>query len=345
MIGDIPNLLKDLQGAKSHRPDATARLVRSAVRLLAPEYAPIIDGAERLATHLGVRVTPEGIDVSRLKDVLSGASAEGIASMADGTSEPWTPFLNRLRKLSSGVVLIMGPRGAGKTQLAVRLAEQWRGQHGYAVLGINMYRQDRRPWITFKPISVFADGIEILVEALDEGQDPPPEICRRIVVIDESSLSLHPQGERGGILAVERAIRQARHVEWLVIIVCHLTKDLPTQMDWCDAVFVKEPTGKEMRADRDESRHYWEESSIAYRELRHHGLRGKPIEGWVYVDAEGLGYKGMMPYGMAEAEDPHQSGRVRRMEHDEAEEQQPGLTLDPRRLETINSSCEEIVRQ
>ena len=307
MIGDIPSVLRDVQAAKSGQPDAMARLAKSAVRLIAPEYAPVIDGVSRLANHLGVKLTPEGIDLTELRDLLVGSTGEQGENAAH---EPWDRFLSRLRRLSSGVVLVLGPRGSGKTCLAVRLAEQWRREHGYDALGINMYPQDRKPWIRFASMAVFARTIDVLTEHLDEGMEPPAEICRKIVLIDEAALSLHPQGQRGGILAVERAIRQARHLEWLLIVVAHLTKDLPTQMDWCDAVFIKEPTGKELTADREESQRYWQAADKAYRDLRRSGLRGKPIQGWVYVEAAGLGYSGMMPYGLAGNEDPYQAGQV-----------------------------------
>ncbi len=321
MIGDIPNLLKDLQGVKSHRPDATARLLKGAVKLFAPEYAPVVDGVERLASHLGVKLTSEGLDLTGLKGVLSGEGAdEGIASLAGPNAQPWWTFQTRLRGLRSGVVLLLGPRGSGKSTLAVRLAETWRRDHGYDVIAINMYRDDLRPWIQWRSIEVFGHAVDMLSEALEQGADPPAGIRRKIFLIDEASLSLHPKGTQKGILSVERAIRQARHLDWLIVVIAHLGADLPGQMTWCDAVMMKEPSGDEAEADREDNARYWQAATAAYRELRRAGLRGYPIQGWVYAHAPELGYKGMMPYGIAGKEDPWRSGRVRPMEPGEADE-------------------------
>jgi hypothetical protein len=312
MIGDIPSVLRDIQAAKSGRPDAAARLARAAVRLLAPEYMPVVEGAERLASHLGVRLTPEGVDLTELKAVITG-DGESTPPLSDPNARPWWGFQGKLRALRSGVVLILGPRGSGKSTLAVRLAETWRRDHGYDVIAVNMYRDDLRPWIQWRSIEVFADAVAALADALAEGQDPPEGIRRKVFLIDEASLSLHPRGTQKGILAVERAIRQARHLDWLIVVVTHLGTDIPGQMTWCDAVMIKEPSGDEAEADRPDNARYWQAAAAAYRDLRRSGLRGIPIQGWVYVHAPELGYRGMMPYGVAGREDPYQAGKVRAM--------------------------------
>ncbi|MGE5619037.1 MAG: ATP-binding protein [Sphingomonadaceae bacterium] len=310
MIGDIPSVLREIQAARSGQYDAAARLAKAAVRLLAPEYAPAVESVERLARHLGVRLTPEGIDLTELKAVITG-EGESTPPVSDPDARPWWSFQSRLRGLRSGVVLILGPRGSGKSTLAVRLAEAWRRDHGYDVIAVNMYRDDLRPWIQWRSIEVFADAVGMLADALSQGQDPPREIRRKVVLIDEASLSLHPRGTQKGILAVERAIRQARHLNWLIVVIAHLGADLPVQMTWCDAVMIKEPSGGEAEADRQDNARYWQAAAAAYRELRRSGLRGLPIQGWVYVHAPELGYRGMMPYGVAGREDPYQAGKVR----------------------------------
>lgn len=317
-VAELANLLRD--GASALRgeagADAKARLARSALAMFAPELAPVVDGAQRLASHMGVRLTAEGLDLTGLRDLVAGRP---IGEAVEAGDEPWRPFLSKLRGLRSGAVLILGPRGAGKTQLAVRLAEVWRREHGYHAFGINLYPGDRRPWITWRGVGIFLDAMENLVESLGQGVEPPDDIRRRILIIDEAALSLHPQGGRKAALAVSQAIREARHVQWLVVVVAHLTKDLPVQMTWCDAIFVKEPSGEEEFADREDSARLWQAAAMAYRERRRQGLLGKPIQGWVYTHAPDLGYKGMMPYGMAGEEDPHPGGPVRRIETPEGE--------------------------
>ncbi len=318
--GDISSLIRDGAAALTGNADAATklRLAKQALGILAPEYVPAIEGVGRLANHLGVKVTPEGLDMSGLRTLIAGE--EAMASMV-GEDRPWADFVSRVRHLRSGAVLILGPRGKGKTQLAVRLAEAWRREHGYDVLGINMYPEDRRSWMTWRSIKIFVDGIEQLTEALDQGIEPPQEIRRRVLIIDEAALSLHPQGSHTAALAVSRAIRQARHVEWLVVVVAHLTKDLPVQMTWMDAIFVKEPSGEEEFADREDSARFWQAAELAFKQLRKDGLRGKPIEAWVYAHAPDLGYKGMVHYMMAGEEDPHPGNRARRMDSGEVTEQ------------------------
>ena len=317
-VSEFSHLIKDGAAALTGQadPEAKMRLARSVLGIVAPEYAPAVDGVARLANHLGVKLTSEGLDIDGLRSILTG---EPPAESGAGAREPWATFIPKMRHLRSGVVLILGPRGSGKSTLAVRLAEAWRREHGYSVLAVNMYREDLRPWITMRPIEVFGRAMEDLTEALNEGQEPPTEICRRVVLIDEASLSLHPGGARKGILAVERAIRQARHLQWLIVVIAHLTVDLPVQMAWCDAIFVKEPSGDEAQLDRDTSEDLWQAASVKYKQLHREGLRGKPIQGWVYAHAPELDYRGMMPYGVAGEEDPH-PGPVRRLDPSEVPE-------------------------
>ncbi len=321
---DLANLIRDgAAAAHGGGLDSRARLLRSAVSLLAPQYAPHLRAVESVATRLGVRLTSEGLDVTGLQQLLTtgriGAGVDGSAGRSGVAG-----FVDRLTRLPSGVVLILGPRGKGKTTLAVKLAENWRRQHGYGVLGVNLYRSDSRPWITFKSINVFTQGVEQLVEAMEQGEDPPAEICRRVVLIDEAVLALHPRGKQTPILAVERIIWEARHLGWLLVIVAHLTKHLPTSMEAVDVTCVKEPTydedgtPQELRADRDDASPLWTAAAEAYRRQRADGLRGHPAAAWVYV--EGLGYRGMVHSGIAGVEDPWQPDQVQELKSGEVVE-------------------------
>ncbi len=127
---DLANLIRD-GAAATHGGglDARARLLRSAVSLLAPQYAPHLRAVESVAGRLGVRLTKDGVDVTGLHQLLTTGRI-GAGAGEDTNRSGVARFVDRLTRLPSGVVLILGPRGAGKTTLAVKLAENWRRQHG-----------------------------------------------------------------------------------------------------------------------------------------------------------------------------------------------------------------------
>lgn len=60
--------------------------------------------------------------------------------------QPWSDFSDHLLAMRSGVVVIFGSRGFGKSQLGIRLASNWKEEHNYKVEAINM-KWDRQPWI------------------------------------------------------------------------------------------------------------------------------------------------------------------------------------------------------
>lgn len=306
---NVANLLKDSAAALTGQADADAkvRLAKAGLAAFAPELVPYVDGAQRVAGALGVKLTSEGLDISGLHRLVTGEDG-GSSSDPDRAR---AAFVRRLYGMDSGVVLIMGPRGLGKTQLATSLAYNWRAAHGYPVLGVQLYRSDRRDWMIFKNMEVFIDGVGALVEAMDKGEDPPSDICRRVVIIDEAVLSLHPKGKLNPILAVERIIWEARHLRWLVVIIAHLTKHIPMEMEAVDATFLKIPQEPDavqelIRADRDDSRPLWEAAAEAYRRQQAEGLQDHPYKSWVYAHAPGLGYRGMISARLAGKDDPLQ---------------------------------------
>ena len=308
-VSELSHIIKDGAAALTGQagPEAKLRLARSVLGVVAPEYAPAVDGVARLASHMGLKLTDQGLDASGLRTLFGGDPG---ASSSRDPNRPRDAFFRRIRALESGVVLIMGPRGLGKTQLAAKLAYNWRAEHGYPVIGVQLYRSDRRSWMTFKNMDVFAEGVDALVEAMDEGEDPPSDICHRVVIIDEAVLSLHPKGKHNPILAVERIIWEARHLHWLVVIVAHLTKHIATEMEAVDVTFLKVPQPPDavtelIRADRDDAKPLWEAAAAAYRRQQQEGLGGHAYESWVYAHAPALGYRGMISSGLAGDEDPH----------------------------------------
>lgn len=277
--------------------------------------------AQGWRTALDVAVRPGAGEagaraVQAIKEVFDSNVIDG--EFREIGAPAWTGFLRWLKAQKWGCFVILGPKGGGKSYLALRLAQVWHELHDYPVIGVNLYPEDIQglPWVQRTGIASFGKMMARLTKAL-EGDDfeEDPEIDRkniepisiepmrrRIVIIDEASLVLHPGGPNSGRATARRAMAQARHLNWLVLYLGQLTRQLPMDLLLTEATFVKKPLGDEHRLDRDEPivHDLWEDAGNAFK-----GVRQMPewsqfpdTRAWAYVECKSPRYKGLMPYSI-----------------------------------------------
>ena len=186
-----------------------------------------------------------------------GISVNGIdAEYRVLNGEPWGDFAAWLKRQTWGAFVILGPKGQGKTQMALRLAEIWYGRRGYIVEAINIYPEDTVavPFVRHVGMKTFAKRIKALTMYLETGDEnvvikgktgqelkrgfdgevrqllddptiPTVEIIniesfkRRVVILDEASLSIGISGQDQGRQIARAAMAQARHLDWLILYI------------------------------------------------------------------------------------------------------------------------------
>ena len=232
---------------------------------------------------------------------IEGNAANGYHVEVEGY--PWDTAFRYLRGLRWGSFTILGPRGQGKTQLALRLAEKWRDKLGYEVETVGMYPEDRPSWATGVLPEDFvkrAVRLRAAINAVDtQGVERDPldamfddgapkkratsltveqadqlltAYSGRIVIFDEVGLNLG----RGGMSALRNAMldlfNQARHLGWLIIYCAQSSRQIPPDLLNGLGVFVKRPLGDEAGTDRDRgpTKEIWEAAVPAFELLRQH---------------------------------------------------------------------------
>ena len=236
-------------------------------------------------------------------------------------STPWGPFLTWIKRQRWGTFVILGPKGQGKSTLALRLAQVWHGETGWPVEVVNLYPEDRYPFTTAVSVKQFSNRIKSIIDLLNppepEEGEPAKELTpeqidralrqhkKRIVVIDEASLTVGVSGQDAGRLLVRQIMAQARHLDWLIIYVGQLARMLPTDLLNCEAVFIKKPNGREALTDRDDrlTQDLWTRAIEAFDTVQQSPWyidEFADMRAWAYVDCHDLGdgreFLGMMPF-------------------------------------------------
>jgi len=330
----MPDVLRLLQAA----PNAI-RLMDSVKRALNGDQSAIdylrsegwwqaLEIIQPGAGGIGQQVVHHGEQaVTAIRDALQGNIIEGEYREVLG----YDHFVRWIRRQRWGSYVIIGPKGQGKTTLALRLAQVWNNETGWPVEMVNAYPEDRLEFVEPVGTRKFIARIKRLVDLLnppepnrdeddDEDTEPvEPEMLdrmlepykRRIIVIDEMSLAVGTSGMDAGRILVRQIMAQARHLNWLIVYIGQLTRMLPQDLLNCDVVFVKKPAGREALTDRQEplSMDIWERATAAFQ-----GVRNQPewdhypdVRAWAYVDCQdmgvGKGYQGMMPFSRPSEED------------------------------------------
>ncbi len=244
-----------------------------------------------------------------------------------GAAPPWERFVRWLIARRWGTFVILGPKGAGKTTLAMRLAERWHEATGWPVQTVNAYPEARYGWT--EPVSTrrFVGEIHRMVQLLNPPEPRPGEEAkpldadalddalepyrRRIVVIDEMSLAVGTSSQDVGRQLVRQIMAQARHLSWLIVYIGQLAKMMPNDLLNSDVVFVKKPTGREMLLDRDDrlTQDLWERATAAFAGLRQSIDYAPPWDdprAWAFVDVgdlgSGHGWSGLVPSAPPESD-------------------------------------------
>lgn len=275
-------------------------------------------------------------DVSRrilhqTNDFLAGVNDTLNGNVIDGEFvelPPWYDFTKWIKRQTWGSYVILGPKGQGKTTLALRLAQLWHEKTHYPVEVVMTYPEDRYNFVKPVPTQRFINRIKAIIGLLNSSDKEEEEeetdtldsneinhqlakYKHRIVVIDEMSLTVGTSGTDAGRAMVRQIMAQARHLQWLLIYVGQLAKMLPNDLLNCEAIFVKKPNGREILTDRDDrlTRELWQDAEETFSRIRKNAWWKEypDIRAWAHVDCRDMGngrsYKGPVPFSLPSSAD------------------------------------------
>ncbi len=287
---------------------------------------------------------------------------QGWANLAGGTPQLWggppmgpggnpgeprfASFVRWLKRQDWGTWVAVGPKGSGKTTLAVRLAQTWAEEHGYTVDAVGMHPEDVPRWFNVVGTEAFFERIGRLKETLDppqypESPDPPgggrkhtarprrfsagelKRLHRRVIIIDEAGLIIGVNAQDRGRFVARTLVQAARHLENHIIFSGQLMRQIPEDLLNADAIFVKKPLGDEHMSDKRDNpmiSGIWSAALEAFEKLPQSLYwAGLPrYQSWAYVYSRSRDYFGMMP-----VKDPRQEAMGQRLEAAELDADAP----------------------
>ncbi len=175
---------------------------------------------------------------------------------------PWNDLIRHMFAKDSGVIVILGAKGFGKSVLGLRLAWQFRKRFGYAVDTVGLWDDDVPPWANkigmerlirrTRKIGSFLgqedgavdDGLtddDVVSRSKKKGTEVarhinPNEIermKRRVVLVDEAEMfftGMGGAGQEGTRSAARNLNNQARHLQsWFIFITQNMAA-MPTYL-------------------------------------------------------------------------------------------------------------------
>ena len=323
----ILDLYESAQAARAGDDAARKALLDRApsqiAEIVSPGLGPVVDNVRSEATHT----------FDRIKQHLGGNVIE--AEYRDvSLPTPWKAFAEWFYALDWGTSVILGPKGQGKTYMAMHLAARFQAATGYRILAVNVYPDDIperiRGITTPMSLATFVDitnyirktlGLDFTVDNSDQAKDLDDieafmqsegaldGLKGAIVVLDEAGLAIPRQG--GGSIreAALTVMQQARHLEWIVIYIGQNSRQIPQELFSNEVLFLKRPLGNEPHMDRENPwiREAWREAITAFGQLPETPWFDALPDprGWAYAvcpslnTMDDIGYRGLVPFQVA----------------------------------------------
>lgn len=303
MLGEASTLLDLAQTAlraKRGDPAARQRLAREGAPLLADMYRPglgalVARGLTLFDEYRATTAAPPVVDAEYTE------LAEDVRRLPD-----WSPFVLKLFRRRFGFYTAFGEPGSGKTTLLLKIAQRLHQEHGYAVSAVGGLHPDDRTrwrtdaWVDFEPRDAFIDAMDAVAEAMEAGGEYPAGLKRRVLLLDDASLSAGVGAVRAN-RALQAAWSHYRHLDWVILLSSRTFKTVAMVAEGADVRFLKRPRDWEdlEAVERTDVLHLWRRAERAYQELRRtDDWAENPDERcWAYADAPELRWKGLVQYG------------------------------------------------